>query len=109
MAKTIKDKSGNIIGYKPGIIYDLGSYDISGKRTPFYVGETTDKDERYKAHSREGKEPKPDAEDKYHHIKKLNEIFSKLDLPDNVISYLQDSEEIRNVFINKIQNLFMNK
>lgn len=83
MAKAIKDAAGNITGYEPGIIYDLGFYDPETNiRYPFYVGETTNKVQRYKTHIREGVSPAPDAEDKYHFIKQLNDRNLKWDIQD---------------------------
>mgnify|MGYP006280690039 CR=1 FL=1 len=56
MAKIIRDESGNVLGYKPGVIYDLGFYDpVDIVRIPFYVGETHDPDRRLQEHQREGK------------------------------------------------------
>jgi hypothetical protein len=83
MAKAIKDAGGNIIGYEPGIIYDLGFYDPeTNTRNPFYVGETTNHKIRLDRHKQEGKNPKPDAEDKYHFIKQLNDRDLKWDMKE---------------------------
>lgn len=54
MAKIIYDIHGNATGYEPGVIYDLG-FIVDGKRTPFYVGETSNPEQRLKDHKRAGK------------------------------------------------------
>lgn len=83
MAKIVRDAGGNIIGYEPGIIYDLGFYDPeTTTRNPFYVGETTNRKIRLDKHKQEGKNPKPDAEDKYHFIKQLNDRDLKWDMKE---------------------------
>lgn len=56
MAKKIYDHNGEFAHYAPGIIYDIGVIDpVTKDRTPFYVGETSDPEERLKAHKRAGK------------------------------------------------------
>jgi hypothetical protein len=50
MAKKQEDK----VHYEPGIIYDLGIM-IDGTRIPFYVGETSNAEQRLKDHQRAGK------------------------------------------------------
>ena len=56
MAKKIYDNNGEFAHYAPGIIYDIGVvHPTTNVRTPFYVGETSDPEERLKAHKRAGK------------------------------------------------------
>jgi len=53
MAKIISD-IGEDIKYAPGVIYDLGAID-NGTRIPFYVGETSNAEQRLTEHRRAGR------------------------------------------------------
>ena len=53
-------KQDNGIHYEPGIIYDLGIM-VNGTRIPFYVGETSNAEQRLKEHQRAGKNADDDS------------------------------------------------
>jgi hypothetical protein len=65
-------KQNNGIHYEPGIIYDLGIL-VDGIRTPFYVGETSNPEQRLKDHQRAGKNADDDSTLVYRTIKDFDQ------------------------------------
>lgn len=73
MAKIIRH-NGEFAHYAPGIIYDIGIIDPATKdRIPFYVGETSDPEERLKAHKRAGKNADDESTLVYQTIRALDD------------------------------------
>jgi len=73
MAKIIRH-NGQFAHYAPGVIYDIGITDpTTNTRTPFYVGETSDPEERLKAHARAGKNADDESTLVYQTIKALDD------------------------------------
>ena len=68
MAKKIFE-GDRVTGYEPGVIYALVYND-----TPFYVGETTDKDRRLAEHIYGGSVATDESETKYQFIKHLDSM-----------------------------------
>jgi hypothetical protein len=77
MAK--KQDNGN--HYEPGIIYDLGIM-INGLRTPFYVGETSNPEQRLKDHQRAGKNADDDSTLVYRTIKDFDQAGIAWDMKE---------------------------
>jgi len=67
MAKKIFDKDDNVIGFEPGVIYEL-RFTHQGVDIPFYVGETTDTERRLAEHRYGAKTADFTSETKYQFI-----------------------------------------
>lgn len=87
MARPIYDDDQRVIGYEPGIIYELVY-----NNTPFYVGETTDADRRLAEHQRAGRDPKNNPETKYQFIAALNAAGLEWTMRE-VVAYGQEGPE----------------
>ena len=74
-------KQNNGIHYEPGIIYDLGIL-VDGTRTPFYVGETSNPEQRLKDHQRAGKNADDDSTLVYQTIKAFDEADIAWDMKE---------------------------
>ena len=70
MAKIISG-IGEDIKYAPGVIYDLGAID-NGNRIPFYVGETSNAEQRLTEHQRAGRAADQHSTVVYQTIKELD-------------------------------------
>jgi hypothetical protein len=70
MAKIISG-IGEDIKYSPGVIYDLGAID-NGTRIPFYVGETSNAEQRLAEHQRSGRAADQHSTVVYQTIKELD-------------------------------------
>jgi len=70
MAKIISG-IGEDIKYAPGVIYDLGAID-NGTRIPFYVGETSNAEQRLTEHQRAGRAADQHSTVVYQTIKELD-------------------------------------
>jgi len=67
MAKKIFDKEDKLVGFEPGVIYEL-RFTHSGVDIPFYVGETTDTERRLAEHRYGARTATADSETKYQFI-----------------------------------------
>jgi hypothetical protein len=67
MAKKIFDKDDKLVGFEPGVIYEL-RFTHQGVDIPFYVGETTDPERRLAEHIYGAKNATADSETKYQFI-----------------------------------------
>ena len=67
MAKKIFDENNKLIGFEPGVIYEL-RFTHSGVDIPFYVGETTDPERRLAEHIYGAKNADSTSETKYQFI-----------------------------------------
>jgi len=67
MAKKIFDKEDKLIGFEPGVIYEL-RFTHQGVDIPFYVGETTDPERRLAEHIYGAKNADFTSETKYQFI-----------------------------------------
>lgn len=75
MAKKLKNQTGSLGKYAPGIIYDLGAIDpTTGLRTPFYVGETANPEQRLRDHQAAGRTADSESTVVYQTINELNKI-----------------------------------
>ena len=74
MAKIIRNTNGEFAHYHSGVIYDIGYIDITtNTRIPFYVGETSNFEQRLKDHQRAGKNANETSTLVYQTIKEFNE------------------------------------
>jgi len=74
MAKIIYNTNGEFSHYHPGVIYDIGYIDqTTNTRIPFYVGETSNFEQRLKDHQRAGKNADATSTLVYQTIKEFNE------------------------------------
>jgi len=74
MAKIIRNTNGEFAHYHAGVIYDIGYIDqTTNTRIPFYVGETSNFDQRLKDHQRAGKNADATSTLVYQTIKEFNE------------------------------------
>ena len=67
MAKKIYDDDDRLIGFEPGVIYEL-RFTHQGVDIPFYVGETTDPERRLAEHIYGANNANADSETKYQFI-----------------------------------------
>jgi hypothetical protein len=94
MARPIYDDNQRVIGYEPGIIYEL-VYDGQ----PFYVGETTDAGRRLAEHQRAGRDPENNPETKYQFIAALDAAGLEWTMREVVAYGLSGPEELEDEHI----------
>jgi predicted GIY-YIG superfamily endonuclease len=78
MAKKIFDNDNKLVGFEPGVIYEL-RFTHSGVDIPFYVGETIDPERRLAEHRYGANTADSTSETKYQFIMKTQNEIKKID------------------------------